>query len=52
MRVCSFTIYFIDPDLRIEAFFQKDEAQQKLEAEGGWGEGGRGGDNFEIGAAK
>ena len=37
--VCSFTIYFVDLDLRIETFFQKDGAQQKME----WGV------NFEIG---
>ena len=39
MTVCSFTIYFVGPDLTIDAFFQKDEAQQKKKWEG----------NFEIG---
>ena len=30
--VCFFTISFVDPDLRIETFFQKDRAQHKMGA--------------------
>ena len=39
LTVCSFTIYYVDPELRIEAFFQKDEAQQKM---------GEGGGNYKM----
>ena len=42
MAICLFTIYFVDPDLRIEALFQKDETQQKM------GGGGTLVGNFEI----